>query len=235
MTKTKTTPPVMSPAWCAGIEHAASTTINAARRDNSEASAKAGRILSAANMAGNQTAQEGLKRTWTGESALRVWGRASDELRELIAPLPQGRLRMYPPKELHTLARLPMQFLEVASRLYAEVAPAIVPGAKPGDRGDAIAMIKLQEFLLNYVITPAVIDAHKALDCTLQDTFQSEQSEVSHDAQLSIVKQVAGFAAALCKLADEYAPDSNPYAGLVADEFTAGCEKVNRVLELVGN
>lgn len=230
MSKMITRPPVMSPVWCAGVDHAVGATVIVARRNSSEATTAADRILKAANLAGNQTAQKGLKHTWTAESALRVWGRACDDLQVLVAPLPQGRLRMYPLAELRTLSSLPMRFLESAARLYAEVAPAVAAGAKVGDRSDAIAMLKVQEFLLNYVITPAVIDEHEALDSAVLDTHASENRRVSHDAHLSIVTQISGFAATLCRLAGEYAPDSNPYAALVADEFFTGYAKVNSVL-----
>ena len=137
---------------------------------------------------------------------------------------------MYPPRGLVVLARLPMQLLEVAARLHPEVTPAVAASAREGGCDDAIAFLSLQEFLLNHVITPAVIDAHKTLARMVQEIRPGQEARVSHEVQLLIIKQVASFAAGVCKLAGEYAPDSNPYAALVADEFITGYATVDRVL-----
>ena len=230
MPNAATFPAVMSPEWCSGLQRAVNTIIASAKRDNSEATAAAHAILSAASVACNQPIQEARGSAWTGDSALRLWGKACDDLCALMTPEDE-RARVLRGKDLAILARLPMQFLEVAARFYAEVAPALLDNATGPDRIEVVACIQLQEFLLNYVITPAAIDAHQKLARIMDNIRPGNAAFVTHEEQLSIVEQVAGFAQALCKLAKQHGPGSNPYAGLVAEEFTAGHQRVARATE----
>lgn len=42
-----------------------------------------------------------------------------------------------------------------------------------------------------------------------------------------MIQQVARFANGLCKLSERYAPSSNAYTSLVADEFTAAHPRID--------
>ena len=127
------------------------------------------------------------------------------------------------------LATLPMQLLQVAAQLFAEVAPTLLATATGDDSWDLRLELntKAQEFALNYTITPEVIDAHQKLTRYVVDLGYGRVCErCIADPVIAIVKQVAVFARAICLLAEHYAPDSNPYAALVGDEFMADSQRI---------
>ena len=226
-TNTPTRHEPMSAAWCLGLQQTVSATLQAAKRDTSQATIAAARILAAASVAGNQPTQTGLQRTWTGDSALRLWGRACSDLRALETRNEHHQPRLLDAHDLTTLARLPMQFLDAAVRLYAEVAPALLASASGDDQRhtEVELLVKLQEFILNYVITPKIIDAHQALTRTLRE-IESCVSEGNAAQVVCIAQDVAAFSSALCKLSAQHAPSTNAYAALTADEFTADIQRI---------
>lgn len=227
MQNTKTNhPAVMSPAWCAGVETTLNEILAFLRRPSDTTTTAVGRIMAAANNAGNQSPPGGLKQAWTGEASLRLWGSTCTELRSLLRPDKHGRKPMLKADDVIMLAQLSLRLLETAARLYAEVAPALVGSVIVGNRGEVEARLKLQEFTLNYVIMPMVIDLHRGFVWRSVDLGTGRECEGEAEKLVPLIQQVAGFADMLCKLSEQHAPGSNPYAALVGDEFTAGHQRI---------
>ena len=133
-------------------------------RPASPATAAANRILSAVNAAGRLPHHPSTVAPWTGAQPQRLWDKTCITLRELITR-EDNRPRMLRDHHVALLATLPMQFLQVAAQLYAEVAPALLANAA-GDDCPALRIrldLKLQELVLNYTLTPEAIDAHQTL------------------------------------------------------------------------
>ena len=131
-------------------------------------------------------------------------------------------------KELIILANLPLHFLQAAVRLYGEVAPAVLRNYTGDAQNDSKAelSVKWQEFTLNYVITPGAIDLQQKL-AEIRDTLRSGQETLlTHEGELALVKLIAGFANELCLLAEQHASSSNPYASFIADEFMFDFQRV---------
>ena len=216
----------MSPAWCAGVETALNKILAFLRRPGNHTTTAVNRIMAAANNAGNPPVQGGFKQAWTGEPSLRLWDRTCAELRSLLRPDKQGRKHMLKAYDVIVLAQLSLRLLEAAVRLYAEVAPALVGSVIVGNKGEVENRLKLQEFTLNYIIMPMVIDLHRGFVLRSVDLGTGRECEGEAEKLIPLIKQVAVFADVLCKLSEQYAPGSNPYAALVADEFTAAHQRV---------
>lgn len=227
-THTKTNQPAaMSPAWCAGVDTALNEILAFLRRPGNPTTTTAvGRIMTAANNAGNQPAHGGMKQTWTGEASLRLWGSTCTELRGLLRPDKHGRKPMLRVDDVDLLAQLSLRLLEIAARLYAEVAPALGGSVIVGNKGEVEARLKLQEFILNYTIVPTVIDLHRGFVWRSVDLGEGRECGGEAEKLISLVQQAAEFADRLCKLSEQYAPDSNPYAALVGDGFMADSKRI---------
>ena len=216
----------MSPEWCAGVDTALNEILDFLRRPGNSTTAAVGRIVAAVNTAVNQPTQAGLNRVWTGESSLRLWGTTCTELHTLLLPDKRGRKPMLRVDDITALAQLSLRLFEAAARLYAEVAPAVGDSVIVGNKGEAEDRLKLQEFILNYVIMPMVIDLHRGFVCRSVDLSTGCVCEGEAEKLIPLIQQVAEFADRLCKLSEQYAPGSNPYAALVADEFTVGHKRI---------
>lgn len=212
----------MSPEWCAGVDTVLNEILAFLRRPGNPTTAAVGRIMAAANNAGNPPAQGGFKQAWTGEPSLRLWGSTCAELRSLLRPDKQGRKPMLRADDVTVLAQLSLQLLETAARLYAEVAPALRDSVIVGNKGEAEDRLKLQEFILNYAIMPMVIDLHRGFVLRSADLSTGCVCEGEAEKLIPLIQQVAEFADRLCKLSEQYAPAINAYAALVADEFSRG-------------
>ena len=130
------------------------------------------------------------------------------------------------------LATLPMQFLQVAAQLFAEVAPALLASAAGDDCQDLKIRldVQLQELVLNCTITPSAIDAHQTLTREAAELGSGRAVEISvADPVIAIAKTVAEFARELCTLAAQHSPGSNTYAALVGDEFLADNRRIQEL------
>lgn len=124
------------------------------------------------------------------------------------------------------LAQLTLQLYEAAARLYAEISPALLDSTAVGDRGEVKDLLKLQEFILNYIITPTVIDLHRGFIRRCVELGTGHECEGEAEKLIPLIQQVAEFANRLCKLSERYAPGNNAYAALIGDEFTTGHQRI---------
>ena len=232
MSKTKTPTAVthapFSPAWWDGAHLALAEVQKASQRPASPATIAANRIVSAVNAAGSLPHEPGTVPPWTGVQPLRLWDKTCTTLRDLITR-EDRRPRMLRDHHVALLATLPMQFLQVAAQLFAEIAPALL-GSAPGDdcRDLKIKLdVQVQGLILNCTITPSAIDAHQTLTHEAAELRSGRAVEISvAEPVIAIAKTVAEFAQGLCLMAAQHALGSNPYAALVGDEFMADSRRV---------
>ncbi len=176
--------------------------------------------------AGNTAVQQGLanplQQSWAGESALRQYTAAIGQLSNLGGRLaPGGHAARLMLDELADFAQLPERLLAAATRLYAEVAPAIINSVSIKDRPDVVVSVRVEEVFLNYVVVPAISQVHHNLQNEL--THMKRGLVWCGDPQplIAAADLVRRFAVSLCTLSSTLAPASNPFAALVAAEFNA--------------
>ena len=230
-THTAVTPELMSPEWCAGLQQTIAEVHKAALRPASPATVAANRILSAVNAAGLLPQQPGTVPPWTGVQPLRLWDKTCTTLRDLISP-EDHRPRMLRDHHVALLATLPMQFLQVAAQLFAEVAPALLASAAGDDCRDLKIKldVQVQELVLNCTITPSAVDAHQTLTREAAELGSGRATEISvAEPVIALAKTVAEFARALCLMAAQHAPGSNHFAALVGDEFMADSRRIQKL------
>lgn len=230
-THTAVTPELMSPEWCAGLQQTIAEVHKAAQRPASPATAAANRILSAVNAAGRLPHHPRTVQTWTGAQPQRLWDKTCITLRDLITP-EDHRTRMLRDHHVALLATLPMQFLQVAAQLFAEVASALLASAAGEDCRDLKIKldVQVQELVLNCTITPSAVDAHQTLTREAAELVSGRAVEIGvAEPVVAIAQTVAEFARALCLLAEQHAPGSNLYAALVGDEFMADSRRIQEL------
>ncbi len=176
--------------------------------------------------AGNTAARQGLanpfQQSWTGESALRQYTAAIGQLSNLGGRLaPGGHAARLMLDELADFAHLPVRLLAAATRLYAEVAPAIINSASIKDRPGVVVSVRVEEMFLNYVVVPAISQVHHNLQNELTHMKRGQVWCGDPQPLIGAADLVRRFAVSLCTLSSSLAPASNPFAALVAAEFNA--------------